>query len=141
MIKVTSTILLNESELAFSFIRSPGPGGQNVNKVATAVMLRFNLKKSPSIPDIVRERALVMAGAKLTSQGFVVIKATRYRTQERNKLDALERLIKLIQYAAAIPKKRTKTKPTYASKLKRLSTKKIHAKVKRSRCRKTLSEE
>jgi ribosome-associated protein len=136
MIKVTSFIYLNESEIEISFIRSPGPGGQNVNKVATAALLRFDAQASPVLSEIVRSRLQVLAGTRMTSQGELVIKASRYRTQERNKQDAINRLIKLIQQAANIPKKRKKTKPTYASKQKRLSTKKLLSKLKVARHRK-----
>jgi ribosome-associated protein len=123
-------ISLPDAEIKFSFIRSPGPGGQNVNKVATGVVLRFNVKNSPSLTDDVRERLLLIVGSKITSLGELIIKATRYRTQERNKQDALERLQNLLTQAAIKPKNRRKTKPTYSSTQRRLDGKKLHAKTK-----------
>jgi ribosome-associated protein len=129
MIKVTSTIFINESEIKYTFIRSPGPGGQNVNKVATAVLLRFNAMNSPSLPENVRIR-LALIGTKMTIAGDVIIKASRFRTQERNKQDALDRLKDLLIRAATIPKKRKKTRPTLGSTQRRLSEKKLHGKMK-----------
>lgn len=99
---------LNPSEIKFSFIASPGPGGQNVNKVASGVQLRFNVRHSQSLPDDVRERLISLVGKKLTTQGELIIKATRFRTQERNKQDALDRLQDLIKRAAIPPKKTEK---------------------------------
>lgn len=133
MIEVTPTICIHDAELQFSFIASPGPGGQNVNKVATAVQLRFDAKNSPSLNEDVRMRLMVLAGNKMTTQGELIIKASRHRTQERNKQDALSRLIDLIKLAATPPRKRKKTKPTRASKERRLSKKKQHAAKKFSR--------
>ncbi len=130
MFFVTPEISLNETEVKFSFIRAPGPGGQNVNKVATAVQLRFNVLHSGSLPDLVRNRLLSLARSKMTSKGEIIIKASRYRTQERNKQDAIERLISLLKKAAQPPKKRKKTKPSRASQERRLSTKKSHSKIK-----------
>jgi ribosome-associated protein len=130
MVKMTATIWLEASELSYTFIRSPGPGGQNVNKVASAVQLRFNVFHSPSLPEVVRARLITLAGSKLTLRGDLIIKASRHRTQERNKQDALQRLQSLIQQAATIPKKRKKTKITYGVKQKRLDTKKLHGKTK-----------
>lgn len=130
MIKISPDISLPESELKLTFIRSPGPGGQNVNKVATAIQLRFNLLHSPSLPDDLRLRLLVVLGNKITRQGDLIIKATRFRTQERNKQDAFDRLQSLLQNAAKVPKNRRKTKPTYGSTQKRLEKKKLHGKAK-----------
>lgn len=130
MIKITSTIFLNESDIKLSFIRAPGPGGQNVNKVATAVQLRFDVMHSPSLPEDVRTRLLSLLGNKITTHGEIIIRANRYRTQERNKHDALSRLRGLIQRAAIPPKKRKKTQPSLASVERRLIKKKLHAKNK-----------
>jgi ribosome-associated protein len=129
LITITSRIALDEAEIKFEFIRSPGPGGQNVNKVATGVLLRFDVKNS-SLPKEVRERLLILLASRLTLKGELLIKATRHRTQERNKQDALARLKILVTRAAVPPKKRKKTRPTYASKQRRLDTKKIHSKTK-----------
>lgn len=133
MYKITPNITLNEDELNITFIRSPGPGGQNVNKVATAVQLRFNVLQSASLPEEVRTRLLILAGNKVTQQGELIIKATRFRTQERNKQDAIDRLSHLIQQAAIRRKKRKKTKPTFASTQRRLAKKKLHGQAKRLR--------
>ena len=130
MIEVTPNIIFNESEVEFNFIRSPGPGGQNVNKVATAVQLRFNVVKSLSLPEDVRTRLIALLNKKITTQGDIIIKASRFRTQERNKEDALNRLIELIKQAASPPRKRRKTKPTFSSKQRRLDTKTKHGKNK-----------
>lgn len=130
MISITPNVRLDNSEIQFSFIRSPGPGGQNVNKVATAVLLRFNLAQSTSLPEEMRSRLLIVLANRLTQSGEIIIKATRFRTQERNKQDALGRLQELLARAAIPPKKRKKTKPSYASKQRRLDTKKIHGKTK-----------
>jgi ribosome-associated protein len=125
MIKITNNIALHESELKFTFVASPGPGGQNVNKLATAVLLRFDLQHSPSLTEEVRQRLLLVLGNKLTLLGELLIKASRHRTQERNKQDAINRLIELLQRAAIPPKKRRKTKPSYSSVQKRLNNKKM----------------
>jgi ribosome-associated protein len=130
MIKITPNIALSESEVIFTFIRASGPGGQNVNKVATAALLRFNVMRSDSLPEDVRTRLLSHLGKKITTEGELLIKADRYRTQERNKQDALQRLAELIRHAAIPPKKRKKTKPSYGSVQRRLSTKKLHSKNK-----------
>ena len=126
MIIVTKHISLNPAEVKFAFMASPGPGGQNVNKLATAVQLRFNVLNSSSLPDDVRTRLLSLIGKRLTGQGELIIKASRYRTQERNKQDAIDRLCHWIVRAATPPKKRKKTRPTLASKQRRLQTKKLH---------------
>lgn len=141
MIKISPALSLHDYEIKFSFIRSPGPGGQNVNKVATGALLRFNVFHSPSLPDHVRTRLLSLVGKKITLQGDLIIKATRYRTQERNKQDALDRLQELLRQAATPPKKRKKTKPTRASTERRLITKKLHAKNKTLRRNKPNREE
>ena len=130
MIEITPKVFIDASEIKFTYIRSPGPGGQNVNKVASGVQLRFNIAHSPSLPEPIRTRLLTLLGKKITQQGELIIKATRYRTQERNKQDALDRIIHFIQQAAIVPKKRKKTKPTYASTQLRLEKKKLHGKTK-----------
>jgi ribosome-associated protein len=127
---ITAAISIPDSEIKFSFIRSPGPGGQNVNKVATGVVLRFNVAQSPALTDDVRTRLLTMLSSKLTSQGELIIKATSHRTQERNKQDALSRLQALLSQAAIKPKKRKKTKPSYSSTQRRLDGKKLDSKTK-----------
>jgi ribosome-associated protein len=126
MIKISKNISLNPSEIKLTFIASPGPGGQNVNKVATAVQLRFDVLHCPSLPDDVRKRLIALLGNKITGQGELIIKASRFRTQERNKQDALDRLCNWIKCATILPKKRKKTKPSFSSKQRRLSTKKLH---------------
>jgi ribosome-associated protein len=118
------------SEIQFTYIRAPGPGGQNVNKVATAVLLRFNLFHTSSLPESIRHRLLTLIGKKLNHEGDLLIKASRFRTQARNKQDALARLQTLLKRAAEPVKKRKKTMPTRASKQRRLDTKKIRAKSK-----------
>ena len=125
MLKITSSLVIPISEIKFIFTTSPGPGGQNVNKVATAVQLRFNLLESSSIPENIRKRLLIELSKKITKQGEIIIKAARFRTQERNKQDAIKRFIDLLKRAATPPKKRFKTKPPFASIQKRLKNKKV----------------
>ena len=133
MIEVTPDIRIAEDELSFSFVRASGPGGQNVNKVATAVQLRFDAANSPNLPESVRARALRLAGRRATTEGVIVLDARRHRTQERNRQDAIERLVALLQRAAELPKPRTSTKPTRASRIKRLDDKRRRSAVKRAR--------
>jgi ribosome-associated protein len=135
MIAVSAHISLDDSELEFSFVRSSGPGGQNVNKVATAVQLRFDVVRSPSLPDDVRARLIARAGKKLTRDGVLVITARRFRTQERNRADAIDRLVEMIRSAATPPKRRRKTKPTRASKQVRVEQKRRRSTTKRLRGR------
>ena len=132
-ISVTEAISIDERELSESFVQSSGPGGQNVNKVATAVQLRFDIARSPSLPEAVRARMMRLAGRRLTKDGVVVIDARRYRTQERNREDALERLLELIRRAADTPVPRRPTRPTLASRGRRLDGKRLRSGTKRLR--------
>ena len=133
MIPVTPFIAIDEDELSETFIRSAGPGGQNVNKVATAVQLRFDVRNSPSLPDDVKARLERLAGRRLTLEGVLVIMAHRHRTQERNREDARARLVELIRQAAERPKPRRPTRPTLGSKKRRLEAKSQRSEVKRNR--------
>jgi len=133
MIRITDSIAIDEREIEERFIRASGPGGQNVNKVATAVQLRFDVRHSPSLPDPVRARLERLAGSRLTNDGVLVITAQRHRTQERNRDDALQRLIDLIRQATITPKTRRPTKPTKAARARRLEGKKRRSGVKRLR--------
>lgn len=133
MIRVTNSIALDEREIDEQFIRSSGPGGQNVNKVATAVQLRFDVARSTNLPDAVRERLKRLAGRRLTGDGVLIIEARRYRTRERNRRDALDRLIALVRKAAVAPTPRRATRPTAASKRRRLEGKQRRGALKRGR--------
>lgn len=132
MIEITPSLSIDERELTFEYIRASGPGGQNVNKVATAVQARFDIRAS-SLPEDVRTRLAHLAGRRVTTEGILVIEAKQFRTQEKNREEAILRLVELIRKASVKPKKRTKTKPTAASKEKRLQSKKVRSRVKRSR--------
>ena len=136
MLKVTKDIAVDERELEERFVRASGPGGQNVNKVSTAVELRFDVRSSPSLPADVRARLRHVAGRRLTDEGILVIRAERFRTQERNREDARERLAELIRRAAIVPKRRIATRPTRASKERRHEAKAKRARVKHLRSRK-----
>ncbi len=132
-IRITDTISIDESEVEESFVRSSGPGGQNVNKLSTAVQLRFDVRRSPSLPNDVAIRLMALAGKRLTKDGVIVLVAQNHRTQERNRADALERLVALIQEAAVRPTPRRATKPTKASKERRLEGKKVRSTIKETR--------
>ena len=133
MIRITDTIAIDERELEEQFVRAAGPGGQNVNKLSTAVQLRFDVRCSPSLPNDVRARVQQLAGRRLTQEGVLVITAQRHRTQERNRQDARERLVDLIRRAALPPTRRRPTKPTAGAKRRRLEAKKQRAGIKRLR--------
>ncbi|MGA3307641.1 MAG: alternative ribosome rescue aminoacyl-tRNA hydrolase ArfB [Xanthobacteraceae bacterium] len=133
MIRVTAQISIDEREIEESFVRASGPGGQNVNKLATAVQLRFDVRGSPSLPAEVRARLERLAGARLTGEGVLVIIAQRHRTQARNREDALDRLIELIRRAAIAPRPRRPTRPTKASRERRIEGKKRRSGIKRLR--------
>ncbi len=131
MIRVTPSISLDDSEISLEFLRASGPGGQNVQKVESAVRLRFDVRRSPNLPETVKARLERLAGSRLTKEGEIVIEAQRHRTQERNRADALERLVDLIREAAVPPPPpRRKTKPTLGSKMRRLEGKKLRGGVK-----------
>jgi ribosome-associated protein len=133
MIRITPSIAIHENEIKLSFIRSSGPGGQNVNKVATTVQLRFDVKNSSSLSDAVRTRLIQLAGDRITKDGILIIQARRFRKQDRNRQDAVDRLIQLIQKASKPPKPRIKPKPSKASKERILAAKRRRSELKRMR--------
>jgi ribosome-associated protein len=133
MIRITAEVSIDEREIEENFVRASGPGGQNVNKLSTAVQLRFDVRGSPSLPAQVRERLERLAGARLTREGVLVITAQRHRTQGRNRDDALSRLIELIRRAAVVPKPRRPTKPSRAARERRVESKKRRSGEKRLR--------
>lgn len=141
MLEITNNLIIDETELKIDFIQASGPGGQNVNKVASAVQLRFDVANSPSLSDDVKARLTKLAGKRLTQDGILVIEARRYRTQEQNREDAIERLRVLIRKALEKPKPRKKTRPSKAAQEERLKEKKHHGEIKRTRSQKTFEQE
>ncbi len=133
MIEVSSTVTLDENEIQYEFIRASGPGGQNVNKVASSVQLRFDIRNSPSLREDVKERLIKLAGSRVTEEGILIIEAKKYRTQEQNRTDATRRLITWIQKALEKPKQRKATRPSVTAKAARVSEKKKHGELKRIR--------
>jgi ribosome-associated protein len=133
MIEITPTLSLDENELQFEFVHASGPGGQNVNKVSTAVQLRFNVKTSPSLPEEVRRRLIALAGRRISGDGLLIIDARGFRSQAQNREEAVERLVTLIRRACARPKLRRLTRPTQASKQRRLESKRRRSEIKRLR--------
>src|SRR5688572_14008091 len=133
MIQVTPTIAIPESEISERFVRASGPGGQNVNKVSTAVQLRFDPSRSPALSGEVRERLRVLAGSRMTNEGVLVIDAREHRTQSQNREEARERLAELIRRALVRPKRRKKTRPGLAAKQRRIDTKKRRGAIKSGR--------
>jgi ribosome-associated protein len=133
MLKITPTLQLDENEPRFDYIRASGPGGQNVNKVAPAVQLRFDIINSHSLPSNIKGRLIQLAGNRVNADGVLLIEAKRYRTQQQNREDALQKLSELVRRASERPKKRTKTKPTRASNVARLKEKKRRGEIKRQR--------
>jgi ribosome-associated protein len=133
VIRVNAQIELDEREIQEDFVRASGPGGQNVNKVSTAVQLRFDVARSPALPDPVRARLIALAGRRVTQDGVLIIEADRFRSQRRNRDDALERLIELIREACEVDKPRHPTRPTLASRKRRLDSKQRRGETKKLR--------
>lgn len=133
MIFVTPDISIREREIKFDFVRASGPGGQNVNKVATAVQLRFDVTGNRSLPGAVKARLKRLAGKKLSTEGILVIQASRYKSQDKNRQDSVDRLVSLLRKASEIPKKRVKTRPSKRSKARRLEAKRRRSRLKHNR--------
>lgn len=133
MIEISPILSLDESELQFTFVRASGPGGQNVNKVATSVQLRFDVRSSPSLPEEVKSRLIRLGGSRMTNDGVLIIEARRYRTQEQNRSDALQRLISLLHKASQKTVRRQATHPSHSSQLRRVESKRKHSQLKHAR--------
>ena len=133
MIEITPTLALEDKEIVLDFIRASGPGGQNVNKVSSAVQLRFDAANSPSLPADVKERLIKLAGSRMTEDGILIIEAKRFRSQEKNRIDAVQRLVTLIQKAVEPPKKRKPTRPSVTARAARVGTKRQRGELKRTR--------
>ena len=133
MIRIAPDIVIHEKEITFDFVRASGPGGQNVNKVSSAAQLRFDVRRAQGIAPDVKNRLKTLAGSRMTQDGLLIIKAARHRSQEQNRQEALERLVRLVKAAAVKPKKRLRTRPTRAAKERKLATKKHRGQIKKLR--------